>query len=85
MAVSGQQLEYILLPELQSLCTKLGVVKGGNKPEVIARLVARGVSWDSLVIDTLKDILRSQGKTVGGNRAELIERITGSGGGGGCP
>lgn len=73
--MSKKHLEFIVLDELRMLCEKVRVVKGGNKPEVIERLLELRISYDFLHKDQLKEILDRMGKPVGGNKGDLIARI----------
>lgn len=75
MRVPKKFLEFLTLEPLRDLCSDLDENRGGNKSEVISRLLKAGITFNDLHVDDLKDILRELNMPVGGNKSVLIDRL----------
>jgi hypothetical protein len=65
----------LLLPALRDLCETLNEQTTGNKPDLVSRLVRRGICFGDLLKDDLAEILWNMDRPYSGKKDELIARI----------
>jgi hypothetical protein len=70
-----KELALLTIPALKDLCDKKGLKVGGNKPELVQRLMEANTKLEDLYVDMLRIICEGRGRAISGSKEELIQNL----------